>query len=771
MKCFVLAGGSGDRLWPLSRKNFPKQFMQVRDNRSMFQDTIARNLALADEFFIITSERYHNIVEGQLQAFQGLKYRLVFEEVALKTAPAIVLCSMFLSREETVLIVSTDHIIEGGNYNACILQAKEVAGEENIAVLGVPVKAPCAEYGYMKADQTGRITFFRESVNQSGAKRFCRMGGYYWDAGILLAKVSVILREFESCARELYCKSLEMMSDIDTTADVITLKYEQQSRFPAVSFGEAIIKHSVHTRLVPADFYWNKIIDFQSFYNYVGNKFKNRYIENNARNNEVINYATDKLVVLNGVQDIMVVNTDDAVYVTKKDASPDIKGIMRDNYTRYQSYFDNNKISYKTWGTKEYLATGDGYQVRKITIYPGRMLSKHVHLLRNEQWSVVKGVATVFMKNKERDVGINESIFIPVGVLHQIKNRTTEDLVLIVSSIGEDISAKEDETVCNDEENAMIRLSPAFKDYIWGGTKIRDVLKKDTDMEKIAESWELSTHPVGESLVASGRFAGETFASYLQAIGRERLGWKCQPFEKFPLLIKFIDAKDSLSIQVHPNDDYALPVEGEYGKNEMWYIMDCEPNSYLYVGFNKNITKEEIRTRIANDTLAEVLNKVPVQKGKAYFLEAGTVHAIGAGIFICEIQQSSDATYRLYDYGRRDKNGELRPLHIEKALDVINLRKSKIQSCDYPVKKDDGFTVQLLGECKYFTTRKYVTESRAVIYMDTSSFLSVVFLRGEGEIQAAGQIMPFKTGDSFFVPAGKRSVVVVGNCEFLATCV
>ncbi|MGN1235356.1 MAG: type I phosphomannose isomerase catalytic subunit, partial [Christensenellaceae bacterium] len=278
-----------------------------------------------------------------------------------------------------------------------------------------------------------------------------------------------------------------------------------------------------------------------------------------------------------------------------------------------------------------------------------------------------------------------------------------------------------------------------------------------------------STHPAGQCSVTEGKYKGMLFGDYVEAIGRERLGWKCQPFKAFPLMIKFIDAKENLSIQVHPDDDYALTNENEYGKNEMWYILDAEPDAYIYLGFNRKVTPEEIRRRIENETLTEVLNKVPVKKGQTYFLKSGTVHAIGSGIFICEIQQSSDATYRLYDYGRRDKNGQTRALHIDKALDVICMDRERVKVSEYPVKKETGYCTQVLGECKYFSTKKYNVQDSAILYVDSSSFLSIIITEGEGKITADNKELPFHIGDSFFIPAGKKSVKVEGRCEFLAT--
>ena len=231
---------------------------------------------------------------------------------------------------------------------------------------------------------------------------------------------------------------------------------------------------------------------------------------------------------------------------------------------------------------------------------------------------------------------------------------------------------------------AIFRLAPAFKDYLWGGTRLRDEYGKNCDFDKVAESWELSCHKDGPSVVADGEDKGLTLREYIEKHGKAVLGTDCEAFEDFPILIKLIDAKDNLSVQVHPDNDYAQRVEGEYGKTEMWYIVDCDEGAELLYGFKHEISKEEFAERIANNTLLDVTNNVPVHKGDVFFIKAGTLHAIGKGILIAEIQQNSNTTYRIYDYGRVGKDGKPRELHVEKAKDVTKLAPAE-QYPDSPV--------------------------------------------------------------------------------------
>ena len=314
-----------------------------------------------------------------------------------------------------------------------------------------------------------------------------------------------------------------------------------------------------------------------------------------------------------------------------------------------------------------------------------------------------------------------------------------------------------------------IKLKPAFKDYLWGGTRLRDDFGKDCDFDKIAESWELSCHKDGNSVVADGEFAGLTLAQYIENEGKSVLGTNCEKFENFPILIKLIDAKDNLSVQVHPNNEYAQRVEGEYGKTEMWYVVDCDEGASLLYGFKHNITKEEFRERIENNTLLEVTNSVPVKKGDVFFIEAGTLHAIGKGILIAEIQQNSNTTYRIYDYGRVGADGKPRQLHIDKAVDVTNLCPAKPYPQSEPVDMG-GWTKKRLAKCEYFTVDVINVDTSAALEADKSSFVNILVLDGGCVLSSEGNdAVELKKGDSVFIPAGLGKFELTGKCSAVMT--
>lgn len=316
---------------------------------------------------------------------------------------------------------------------------------------------------------------------------------------------------------------------------------------------------------------------------------------------------------------------------------------------------------------------------------------------------------------------------------------------------------------------SILKLIAPCKDYIWGGNRLREEYGKNLNSDKIAESWELSCHKDGQSVIEGGEFGGKTLTEFIEAKGKiAALGTSCDRFEYFPILIKLIDAKDNLSVQVHPSNEYALKVEGEYGKTEMWYIVDCSDGAELLYGFKHEITREEFAERINNNTLLEVANNVPVHKGDVFFIESGTLHAIGKGILIAEIQQNSNTTYRVYDYGRVGKDGKPRELHIEKALDVTERKPPK-----YPTtaqgspEKADGGVKTLLRSCEYFNVTKLEIDGTMTLNADEKSFKSLLFLDGAAEIKGADGVQTAKKGESFFVAANTGEFTISGKCEVI----
>ena len=374
-------------------------------------------------------------------------------------------------------------------------------------------------------------------------------------------------------------------------------------------------------------------------------------------------------------------------------------------------------------------------------------------------------------------------------------------------------------------KNRPFLLSPAAKDYIWGGTRLREEYNKHIDVTPLAETWECSTHPDGPSRVASGVFTGEKLVDVLRA-HPEFIGThpKTDGEGGLPVLIKFIDAARDLSVQVHPSDEYARTHEhGQLGKTEMWYVLEAAPGASLVYGFRQDLTRAMLAASLEDDTVEQYLQKVEIHRGDVFLIESGTVHAIGAGAMIVEIQESSNLTYRMYDYHRLGKDGRPRELHIAKALDVVDLRRKPLpEHLQREREEHDGYSVELLEQCKYFRTERihldtlrseqqptsgasapaaqeapvdaqdtHVDNTSAEKSQDASSrwtkgektvdavrfstgpesFEVLLCVDGSGTLSGEDVELSFRKGDCIFVPADSIGLEIRGQSELLkVTC-
>lgn len=326
-------------------------------------------------------------------------------------------------------------------------------------------------------------------------------------------------------------------------------------------------------------------------------------------------------------------------------------------------------------------------------------------------------------------------------------------------------------------------LRPAGKDYLWGGSRLKTEYGKKMDVVPLAETWECSTHPDGPSTVASGRFAGWTLQEVLERhpkyLGTKACG-------EFPILVKFIDAEKDLSVQVHPGDDYARAFEGQNGKTEMWYVLDAKPGASLVCGFAHDVTAVQLREAVRGGELAKQLQRVDVHKGDVFFIPAGTIHAIGAGALVAEIQESSNVTYRVYDYNRMDKDGKKRELHFDKAVEVLNMKSGgDVRQKPRMVHYYPGCSRELLCRCQYFDTERIQINSGFSFSVLENSFQVLLCLEGEAKIEVEGgagaeeagqgdadaasvsRALRFVKGDCVFLPASLGRCHIAGRAELL----
>ena len=311
----------------------------------------------------------------------------------------------------------------------------------------------------------------------------------------------------------------------------------------------------------------------------------------------------------------------------------------------------------------------------------------------------------------------------------------------------------------------LIFMEPVFKDYLWGGNRLKNELHKNSDLDITAESWEISSNNNGDCKILNEEYSGMTLSELFAKKNLRELifGTKCRDLEEFPLLIKFIDANQNLSIQVHPDDGYAKTIGLPNGKNEMWYIMDCKENAQIIAGLKHSLSKQELENIINNNRIKDYLNYADIKKGDSIYISAGTVHAILSGVLICEIQQNADITYRVYDWDRKDKNGNSRELHKEQAIQTI---KPDIIP---EIIHENNENIQIIASNKYFETQKINISGMFVDNSDTNSFYTINIVDGEGKIKALEMEYNIKKGDSFLVPATLGKYEFEGKMTILKT--
>ena len=315
----------------------------------------------------------------------------------------------------------------------------------------------------------------------------------------------------------------------------------------------------------------------------------------------------------------------------------------------------------------------------------------------------------------------------------------------------------------------MYRFEPLLKQTLWGGDKIIPFKHLDVMMDSVGESWEISGVEGSETLVSEGEYKGKTLNELVRELKGKLVGEEnYQRFgDEFPLLIKFIDARKDLSIQVHPDDETAIRQGKTHGKTEMWYVLDSDKGARLYNGLRQQITPDEYKQMVENDTITDALACYEAYEGDVFFIPGGRIHAIGAGCFVTEIQQTSDVTYRIYDYKRKDKNGNYRELHTKEAAESIDYTVHDNYRTEYLLSQDEG--IQLI-QCPYFTTAIYdLTEPMTLDYSELDSFVILIAVRGEGTLTIDGEEASFRMGDTILLPATTQEVRVEGTVRFLET--
>lgn len=311
------------------------------------------------------------------------------------------------------------------------------------------------------------------------------------------------------------------------------------------------------------------------------------------------------------------------------------------------------------------------------------------------------------------------------------------------------------------------KLTPVFQDYIWGGGRLKTEYGKKTAAAVVAESWELSAYPGASAVIATGELAGTGFYDFVFRYP-QYCGNNASLENGFPILMKLIDAKRDLSIHVHPDNDYALREERESGKTEMWVVLDCEPGSFLYFGFKQSLSREEVNDHLKAGRLEETLRRVEPRKGDVFYIPAGTLHGVGGGLLLVEIQQNSNLSYRLYDYNRSGPGGKPRPLQVEKALDVLTAAPAPLAApgaCSLTANSE--YELSRLVKCDLFTVFRLVLSGRYIHRMDPSSFMAILCVEGDGTLICGDVGLPVTKGETIFVPATREKFELSGIGGFI----
>lgn len=305
-----------------------------------------------------------------------------------------------------------------------------------------------------------------------------------------------------------------------------------------------------------------------------------------------------------------------------------------------------------------------------------------------------------------------------------------------------------------------IKFTPILKELIWGGEKLKNVLHKNSFSNKVGESWELSGVDENVSVVSNGELKGNSLNDLIETYKDELVGSVVynQFGNTFPLLFKFIDANDDLSIQLHPNDKLAKERHNSFGKTEMWYVVDADEHSKLYVGFDKEYSKETYQSKFEKGEILEMVNDIEVEKSDVFFIDAGTVHAIGKGALIAEIQQTSNITYRIFDWNRTDNQGNSRELHTDLALDAFDFSKTQIEKIAY---NDTLNQSEKLASCPYFTTNKMLVKGEVKKdFSNINSFVVYMCVEGNSEISIGKNSVQLNVGETVLIPASAEKVMI-----------
>lgn len=444
----VLCGGSGTRLWPLSRKMLPKQFVRMFDGNSLFQETILRNTSVCKEFLIVSNQDQYFLAVDQYQQVCHAKTEYLLEPVGRNTAPAIALACMTLDVDDLVFVTPSDHVVKKTSaYQSVVDQAKQLAEAGNLVTFGIVPGYPETGFGYIEANGI-EVLSFKEKPNLETAESYVSSGNYYWNSGMFCFKAGVFLEELKNHSPAIYnaCdKAFQKMTTHDCTG-YMQVDMELMMQIPEDSIDYAVMEKSDKVKVVPSDIGWSDLGSFDAIHDEFDDKSADNVtvVRNASSKPPIYIDSKDNLVMprnrqiaLVDVEDMVVVDTSDAILVCKKGSTQKVKQVVEEIKRTTPDLAEMHNVSHRPWGTYEVLLESEKYKIKRIVVKPGGRLSLQKHFHRNEHWIVVSGTATVTVEDETRLVRPNESTYINMGQLHRLENDGKIDLVMIEVQVGE----------------------------------------------------------------------------------------------------------------------------------------------------------------------------------------------------------------------------------------------------------------------------------------------------------------------------------------------
>jgi len=436
MTNIILCGGSGTRLWPISRTLMPKQFNKLFDDKSLFQLTVERNSKVCDNNLIVSNTEQYFLALDQLESDSTF----LLEPIGRNTAPAIALACMSLEKETIVLVTPSDHLIKNElAYQKVIQKAQELASKDNLVTFGIKPTFAETGFGYIEANNED-VQAFHEKPNLDTAKNYVEAGNYYWNSGMFCFKAGIFLEELEKYSPEIYSTCKEAFENSKTQNSTIRIQHSHMEKIPSDSIDYAVMEKSTKVKVVPSDIGWSDVGSFDALYDELekdesGNTINENHISIDSKNNLI--YGNQRKIATVDIEDCIIVDTGDALLISKKGSSQKVKKVVAKLKEQNSELHNIHLTGHRPWGTYTILEESPGYKIKRIEVKPGKRLSLQKHFHRNEHWIVVSGTATVTVGEKTKFVRPNESTYIKMGELHRLENKGKIPVVLIEAQVGE----------------------------------------------------------------------------------------------------------------------------------------------------------------------------------------------------------------------------------------------------------------------------------------------------------------------------------------------